>query len=143
MKKYLLILLLLPLIALSQSQTVFLDARGRDCTGGLGLCSSGITSTTDHTIEATFTKISDNSFAMVFENKNISETDQKKIAGKTFSEMKTTENAYFFQESDFLVPETILQKINLSLDADYIKQGKYPFVFEDKKTSVIITLGKK
>ncbi|UFH32310.1 hypothetical protein LNP04_00990 [Chryseobacterium sp. C-71] len=143
MKKYLLVLLLLPLIALSQSQTVFLDARGRDCAGGLGLCSSGITSNTDHTIAATFTKISDNSFAMVFENKNTSETDQKKIAGKTFSEMKATENPYFFQESDFSIPETILQKINISPEASYIKQGKYPFIFEDKTSSVIITLGKK
>lgn len=135
--------MLLPILALSQSQKVYVDSRGRDCVGGLGLCSAGTTSKTANMIETTFTKISDNSIAMVLESSVISETDQKRIAGKAFSEIKNKENQYFLQDSDFILGEDLLKQLNVNPNLHLIKQGKYPFTFEENRCLVIFTLNKK
>ena len=143
MKNITLTLLFIPAFALSQSQKVYVDSRGRDCIGGLGLCSAGTTSRTNANMETTFTKISDNSIAMVLENNVISEADQKRIAGKVFSEIRAKDSAFFLQDSGFIVDENILKKLEVNPDLHIIKEGKYPVIIEENRYLVIFTLTKK
>lgn len=143
MKKILIAVILLPTIIFSQSQRVYVDSRGRDCVGGLGLCSAGTSSKTENFIETTFAKISENSIAMILENKTLSVADQKRMIGKPFSEIKSKENQFFLQDSDFILEENLLKQININPDFHLIKQGKYPLVFEENRCQVIFTLNKK
>ncbi len=143
MKKILIAAVMLPALVLSQSQKVSVDLRGRDCNGGSGICSAGTSQKSGNDIEASFSKISESSIALVLENQNLSLQDQKRIIGKGFSEVSAKENPVFHQEQDFWLDESLLKKLGVDSAFKYIKMGDYPMVFEEGKSIVIFTLSQK
>lgn len=142
MKTLIFATLLLPTLLFSQTEKISVDLRGRDCNGGTGICSTGTSQKMGNALNAFFTKVSENSLKMIIENKDISVTDQQRIAGKTFSEIKKEEQTYFWQENDFVVDDDLLKKLNMNSDYQYIKAGKYPIIFENDKSIVVFTLTK-
>lgn len=95
-------MLLLPTFLFSQTEKISVDLRGRDCNGGSGICSAGTSQKSGDVFNVSFTKVSENSLVMMIENKNLSLTDQKRITGKVFNEIKKEEQTYFLQENDFI-----------------------------------------
>lgn len=142
MKKILFATLLLPTLLFSQTEKISVDLRGRDCNGGTGICSAGDSRKMGNALNASFTKVSENRLKMIIENKDMSVTDQQRIAGKTFSEIKKEEQTYFWQENDFVIDDNLLKKLNMNSNYQYIKAGKYPIIFENDKSIVVFTLTK-
>lgn len=142
MKKILYAAFLLPTLVLAQSQRVSVDLRGRDCNGGTGICSAGSSQKSTNDVEASFSKISETSIALVLENQNISLQDQKRIVGKGFAEISNKEKLMFHQEQDFLMDDSLLKKLGIDSSFKYIKTGDYPIVLQEGKSLVIFTLTK-
>lgn len=142
MKKIIYAAFLLPTLVCAQTQKISVDLRGRDCNGGSGICSAGISQRSASDLEASFSKLSENSIALILENANLSQQDQKRIAGKSFSDVTIKEKPIFHQEQEFLLDESLLKKLEVNPDYKYIKAGDYPIVFQEGKSLVIFTLDK-
>lgn len=136
--------LLTAFLGLSQteSKTLTIDIRGRDCKGGSGLCSVNSTSTINRTGMQKFNYIKITSTDLIFEVAISDLTKEEQIAlfGKTYSTDTSTENSTFIQEEDYIFELNTL--LYLELDPAYrlLKKGTYPLRFRDEKVQVLLSL---
>jgi hypothetical protein len=138
---------LLPLLSVAQTEAKIIEAdiRGRGCLGGLGLCTiqapqetiSGKTNTTPKT---SIKLVSPNVFFLEIDKKQLSESEQKSIAGKLLTLVSEKESLSFVQEVDLIIDEKTL--IYLGIDPKYnlLKAGNYPLTIISEKISVSFTL---
>lgn len=135
--------LLLSLFSLAQEARISADFRGRDCSGGLGLCSVSGSGFANEATQVTVTKISAQSIGLIIDVKTASTEVQRNIAGKEFSKITSSEQLYFKQEKDIVLDSSILDKLGIDRKYHLIKEGSYPIVFDKEYAVVIFTLAEQ
>ncbi|KMQ70101.1 MULTISPECIES: hypothetical protein [Chryseobacterium] len=133
----------LSLFLFSQEARISADIRGRDCHGGLGLCDVSGEPPSVNKDAVTVRKISGQSIAFVFDNRTLSTSSQRNIAGKEFDKISPTEKLQFSQEKDIILEDSLLDQLQIDRKYGRIKEGNYPLLFEKEEAVVIFTLSEK
>lgn len=137
----------LPLLSIAQIQIkVNADSRGRDCNGGLGLCSVSASfemqknATSNKT---TASKLNDTTFELVFDKNLLSEQEQKSLFNKTFDKIVVTDAIYFTQENDLIIDKQTLILLNIDSKYNTLIKGNYPLHFSDNNIKITLTLSEQ
>jgi len=119
-----------------------IDIRGRECKGGVGLCT--IESSTNPITEKFYLlKISETELQLTIKTDALTIEDQKFLFGKEIKTISELEKFYFNQDYDFeLNPETI-KLLDLSSKNPTILKGIYPIKLIDGRAIIILKLFNK
>ena len=121
-----------------------IDIRGRECKGGVGLCTIE-TSTNKNTSTEKFylLKISETELQLTIKTDVLTIEDQKFLFGKEIKTISELEKFYFNQDYDFeLNPETIIL-LNLTTKNPTIKRGIYPIKLVEGRAIIILKIFSK
>lgn len=136
---YTAILIVLPFITIAQSQKIVLTSqvgiRGRDCSGGLGLCSmeTGKTTTAKTIfINSQIEHKTQNQLSLLFLKNTLTSEDLK-----SFLLTKEYNTMVFAQQDNYVVPSTVLESLDYTKKELQITKGYYPVV-ETKDTYEVI-----
>lgn len=139
-KLYTILLILLSVLAFSQSQKISADLRGRDCNGGGGICSVATSSLSEKSTDVLVEKTGEHSIVFIISKSNLSSDAQKSVAGSEFSKISLNEIPKFHQEKDLLLEENLLQKLAINPKFAVIKEGYYPMQIDEKNVTIHFTL---
>ena len=137
-------LIALPLLSIAQTELkIDADIRGRNCSGGLGLCSVSTTTETQKTNQeskTTATKLDETTLQLQFNKMLLSEQEQKSLLNATLNKITTTENINFIQEEDLTIDIQTLLLLGIDSKYNTIKKGKYPLVITNDTIKVTLKL---
>lgn len=121
-----------------------IDIRGRECKGGVGLCTIETkTEKSTNTDKFYLLKISETELQLTIKTDTLTIEDQKFLFGKEIKTISEIEKFYFNQDYDFeLNPETI-KLLNLGFKKPTIKSGIYPIKLLEGKAIIILKLFEK
>lgn len=121
-----------------------IDIRGRECKGGVGLCTIESSTNTNPISEKFYLlKISETELQLTIKTEALTIEDQKFLFGKEIKTITEIEKFYFNQDYDFeLNPDTI-KLLNLSSKNPTIKNGLYPIKLIDNRAIIILKLFSK
>lgn len=121
-----------------------IDIRGRECKGGVGLCTIETNTDKNPSTEKFYLlKISDTELQLTIKTDALTIEDQKFLFGKEIKTISEIEKFYFNQDYDFeLNPETI-KLLNLSSINPTIKKGIYPIKLINGRAIIILKLFNK
>lgn len=121
-----------------------IDIRGRECKGGVGLCTiENSTNKNPDTEKFYLLKISETELQLTIKTEALTINDQKFLFGKEIKTITELEKFYFNQDYDFeLNPDTI-KLLELSSKNPTIKSGIYPIKLVDNKAIIILKLFSK
>lgn len=123
----------------SQTKTsIGFDIRGRDCDGGLGLCSAK--KMNEPNVGITVQKKGDKTFVLTIHRNAISEDEQISIAGHPFSKIHANLPNKFSQNGDLKFDSEVLKELGLSLKYNLLKKGSYPMLIDDNYVKITLTL---
>lgn len=144
MKTTTIILILFCAIINAQNTESKLDIRGRECKGGVGLCTIETSTNKNTTTEKFYLlKISETELQLTIKTDILTIEDQKFLFGKEIKTISEIEKFYFNQDYDFeLNPETI-KLLNLISKNPTIKSGLYPIKLVDNRAIIILKLFSK
>jgi hypothetical protein len=126
---------------LAQTKPVGIDIRGRDCNGGSGLCSIGITQAKLNSMKNfKITKLTSKSMVIEIETTKLNAEEQKVFFGKEYANISDNEQLIFIQEQDFIFDINTL--LYLELDPAYrlLKRGTYPIEIVNDTVLVTVAL---
>lgn len=146
MKITTIILILFCAIINAQNDTnnLEIDIRGRECKGGVGLCTIE-TSTNKNTSTEKFylLKISETELQLTIKTDALTIEDQKFLFGKEIKTISEIEKFYFTQDYDFeLNPETI-NLLKITSKNPTIKSGIYPIKLVENRAIILLKLFSK
>jgi hypothetical protein len=144
MKPLFLILLTIQTFVFAQKSAVQenVDLRGRDCNGGLGICTASTTNKDQ--VVASFSKIESNKIAMSIDTQRLSEQNKASIFGAKYQENSKLENpTVFFQNADFQLEKTMLEQLGINTTLSVIRKGTYNALVENGIYKVVFTLFNK
>ena len=140
------LLLLLCAILNAQNETnkLEIDIRGRECKGGVGLCTIETNTNKNTTTEKFYLlKISETELQLTIKTEVLTIEEQKFLFGKEIKTISEIEKFYFNQDYDFeLSPQTI-KLLNLISKNTTIKSGLYPIKLVDNRAIIILKLYNK
>lgn len=147
MKTIIIIILMLVctiLNAQNTEKTLEVDIRGRECKGGVGLCTIETTTSKSSNVEKFYLlKISETELQLTIKTKILTVEDQKFLFGKEIKNISEMEKFFFNQDYDFaLNPETI-QLLKLESKNPTIRKGIYPIKLVDDNAIVLLKLFSK
>jgi len=121
-----------------------LDIRGRECQGGVGLCTIESSTNKDLITEKFYLlKISDTQLQLTIKTEALTIEDQKFLFGKEIKTITEIEKFYFNQDYDFeLNPDTI-KLLELNTKNPTIKKGIYPIKLIDGRAIIILEIFNK
>jgi hypothetical protein len=121
-----------------------IDIRGRECKGGVGLCTIETSTNKSASVEKFYLlKISETELQLTIKTEALTLEDQKFLFGKEIKTISEIEKFFFNQDYDFeLNPETI-NLLNLSSKNPTIKSGIYPIKLVDNRAIIILKLFNK
>jgi hypothetical protein len=121
-----------------------IDIRGRECKGGVGLCTIETSRNKNTSTEKFYLlKISETELQLTIKTDILTIEDQKFLFGKEIKTISEIEKFYFNQDYDFeLNPETI-KLLNLISKNPTIKSGLYPIKLIDNRAIIILKLFSK
>ncbi len=130
--------------AQNTEKTLEVDIRGRECKGGVGLCTIETTTSKSSNVEKFYLlKISETELQLTIKTKILTVEDQKFLFGKEIKNISEMEKFFFNQDYDFaLNPETI-QLLNLESKNPTIRKGIYPIKLVDDNAIVLLKLFSK
>jgi hypothetical protein len=146
MKNLLYAVTLLALATLSIAQTelkINADIRGRNCAGGLGLCSVSTTVAFEKTnpeYKTTAFKLDETTIALEFNKTLLSEEEQKSLLNTTLTKMTPSQDMVFTQEQDIIIDTQTLVFLGIAPKYNTIKKGNYPLVISDDTIKVTFQL---
>lgn len=127
--------------AIGQTKAAGVDIRGRNCNGGSGLCSIGITGAKLSSMKNfNITKLTSKSMVIEIEASKLTIEEQKVFFGKTYAEVLANDDLFFIQEQDFIFDINTL--LYLELDPAYrlLKRGTYPVEIVNDTVLVTVSL---
>lgn len=114
------------------------DIRGRDCNGGLGLCSVNKMSTPNDNLS--IQKIGENTFVLAINRSSLTEAEETSIAGQPFSALEANFPKIFTQPENLLFGSEVVQALGLAPKYKLLKKGSYPMVIEAAVVKITLTL---
>jgi hypothetical protein len=121
-----------------------IDIRGRECKGGVGLCTIE-TNTDKKTSNEKFylLKISDSELQLTIKIDALTIEDQKFLFGKEFKTISDIEKFYFNQDYDFELNYETINLLKLTIENPTIKSGIYPIKLLDDRAIILLKLFSK
>jgi len=137
-------LLALPLLSIAQTELkINADIRGRNCSGGLGLCSVTTTTEIQKTNQDYKTiafKLDETTLVLEFNKMLLSEAEQKSLLNTTLTKLNSSQTIEFIQEEDVVIDAPTLQLLGIASKYNTIKKGNYPMVISDITIKVTFKL---
>ena len=120
-----------------------IDIRGRECKGGIGLCT--IETTTKNTSVEKFylLKISETELQLTIKTDALTIEDQKFLFGKEMKTISEIEKFYFNQDYDFSLNSETINLLKITTKNPTIKSGIYPIKLFDNKAIILLKLFSK
>lgn len=141
---YLATLLALPLLSIAQTELkINADFRGRNCSGGLGLCRVSTTSETQKTNQENKTtafKLDETTVILEFNKTLLSEEDQKSLLNTTLKQITAAQSIEFIQEEDVFIDLEILKILGIAPKYNTIRKGNYPLIITTDTIKVTLKL---
>lgn len=121
-----------------------IDIRGRECKGGVGLCTIE-TSTNKNTNTEKFylLKISETELQLTIKTDALTIEDQKFLFGKEIKTISDIEKFYFNQDYDFELSDETINLLKLTINNPTIKSGLYPIKLVDNRAIILLKLFSK
>lgn len=121
-----------------------IDIRGRECKGGVGLCTIE-TSTNKNTNTEKFylLKISETELQLTIKTDALTIEDQKFLFGKEIKTISDIEKFYFNQDYDFELSDETINLLKLTINYPTIKSGLYPIKLVDNRAIILLKLFSK
>ena len=121
-----------------------IDIRGRECKGGVGLCTIE-TNTTKNTSAEKFylLKISESELQLTIKTDALTIEDQKFLFGKEIKTISELEKFYFNQDYDFELNYETIKLLQLNQGNPTIKSGIYPIKLMEGRAIIILKLFNK
>ena len=118
-----------------------IDIRGRECKGGVGLCTIE-TSTNKNTSTEKFylLKISETELQLTIKTEALTIEDQKFLFGKEIKTISEFEKFFFNQDYDFELNSETIKLLNLNIKNPIIKSGIYPIKLVDNRAIILLKL---
>lgn len=130
--------------AQSNETKLNVDIRGRDCKGGLSLCTVEMnTKTNIVSSKFTLVKLSETELQLVIKLKELSSEEQKYIFRKNIEDFSENEVFEFTQEYDYELDSNCSTILDLKFKNAIVKTGNYPIVFEKDTAFVVLKLSNK
>lgn len=139
MAAYLWIVMLFTFGPITQSGITTTATFGRhsDCSTGRGACSFSLSKFETGMYSR---KTADNTVTLEIDNRTLKDEEQKKIAGKLFSEIKEGETPVFVQQESIALDSTAIENLNLNRKYNRIVAGNYPMQITKDKTEIVFQL---
>jgi len=141
---YTAMLFALPLLSTAQTELkINADIRGRNCSGGLGLCSVSNTyenKNPNQEYKTTAYKLDESTLVLEFNKTLLSEEEQKSLFNTTLEQIGNSQKLEFIQEEDLLLDKSMLSSLGIEIKYDTIKKGNYPISFTEKTIKIILKL---
>ena len=121
-----------------------IDIRGRECKGGVGLCTIETSTNKNPTTQKFYLlKISETELQLTIKIEALTIEDQKFLFGKEIKSVTEIEKFYFNQDYDFELNLETINLLNLTLKNPTIKSGIYPIKLIDNQAIIILKLFSK
>ncbi len=137
-------LLAFPSFSIAQTELkINADIRGRNCNGGLGLCSVSSTSETkadNQEFKTTAYKLDESTLVLEFNKTMLSEDEQKSLLNTTISKIDSSHIPEFIQEEEVIVDSEMLLLLGIAPKYNTIKKGNYPLLITDNAIKVTLKL---
>lgn len=137
-------LIALPLLSIAQSELkINADIRGRNCSGGLGLCSVSSTSeskTNNQEFKTTAYKLDETTLILEFNKTLLSEEEQRSMLNTTLDKITTSQTFVFIQEEDVVIDSETLVLLGIAPKFNTIKKGNYPLEITANTIKVTLKL---
>lgn len=121
-----------------------IDIRGRECKGGVGLCTIE-TSTNKNTSTEKFylLKISETELQLTIKTDALTIEDQKFLFGKEIKTISEIEKFYFTQDYDFELNSDTINLLKITSKNPTIKSGIYPIKLIENRATILLKLFSK
>jgi hypothetical protein len=147
MKKLSIIVLLLiinTLHAQEHTNNLTIDIRGRDCKGGLSLCTIELsTNKISNTPSKFLKKLSDTELQLSIVTSSLSLEEQLLIFGKSLKDISGKESYFFTQAFDLEINASCLEILALNPKYTVIKSGVYPLHIKSDQLVTVLKLTTK
>jgi hypothetical protein len=139
-----LILLCTSLNAQNTEKSLEVDIRGRECKGGVGLCTIETSTNKNSDIEKFYLlKISETELQLTIKTNALTIEDQKFLFGKEIKTITEIEKFYFNQDYDFELNSETIKLLELTYKNPTIKKGIYPIKLMNDKAIVVLKIFSK
>ena len=140
MKNKIFLLLFIPLLSLSQTQSkttlsVNANYHNRSCVGGVGLCSESGLIVENKTANAVLEKTANNVIVLSF--------DLEKLSKSEITELNSENSISVSGSKNISLDRNILSKLNIDNQFSEIIVGSYPIQIVENKVRITFTLSKK
>lgn len=121
-----------------------IDIRGRECKGGVGLCTIE-TSTNKNTSTEKFylLKISETELQLTIKTDALTIEDQKFLFGKEIKTISDIEKFYFTQDYDFELNSDTINLLKITTKNPTIKSGIYPIKLVENRAIILLKIFSK
>lgn len=121
-----------------------IDIRGRECKGGVGLCTIETSTNKNQDTEKFYLlKISETELQLTIKTEALTIDEQKFLFGKEIKTISEIEKFFFNQDYDFELNSETINLLNLNSKNPTIKSGLYPIKLIDNKAVIILKLFSK
>ena len=87
-------------------------------------------------------KVNRRNLIVVIKKISISSEMEIRIAGKYFCDIKEGEIVYYHKKEDYFLNALTLEELNLDVEYNRVKKGKYSILFFDDRIKIQFTLSK-
>lgn len=121
-----------------------IDIRGRECKGGVGLCTiESNTNKNSSTEKFYLLKISETELQLTIKTDALTIEDQKFLFGKEIETISEIEKFYFNQDYDFELSYETINLLKLTTKNPTIKSGLYPIKLVGNRAIILLKLFSK
>jgi hypothetical protein len=135
--------IMLPGLLFAQAQTFYanMDIRGRDCNGGLGICTPVSISNSQLTgLKAIASKVSSNQMLITITNASLATNEQLSLYGKLLTSVSPSDELYLKLESDMVIDDNSLKSIDIDVVNNTIPAGDYILTIVNGTTRILFDL---
>lgn len=121
-----------------------IDIRGRECKGGVGLCTIETSTSKNNNLEKFFLlKVSETELQLTINTDALTIEDQKFLFGKEIKTITEIEKFYFTQDYDFELNAETVNLLKISTKNPTIKSGTYPIKLTENRAIILLKLFSK
>ena len=138
---YTAMLIALPLLSIAQTERkISADIRGRNCAGGLGLCSVSKLVEFNQESKILAFKLEESTVELQFNKTLLSEEEQKSLLNTTLMKITASQTIEFVQEEDLIIDNETLLFLEIAPKYNTIRKGNYPVEINDHTIKVRLKL---
>jgi hypothetical protein len=121
-----------------------IDIRGRECKGGVGLCTIETSTNKNSSTEKFYLlKISETELQLTIKTDALTIEDQKFLFGKEIKTISDIEKFYFTQDYDFELNSDTINLLKITSKNPTIKSGIYPIKLVENRAIILLKLFSK